>query len=174
MKNLKSKQIIGNFLCWTLVFFILMFVCVCKSSENAKAEEEAEKEEKEEAEVLSVEKLIPIFGESTGNQSGIYDLSQSQEEPLISYNLYIVDMSNFDEEIGEDLAPKIQKFYKEFKTPDRVAFRVYVPDSGEEPWRQYVFFVVTRKLVEQTEWTNLLAIEFLKVVEELKYYEEDF
>jgi hypothetical protein len=48
---------------------------------------------------------------------------------------------------------------------------VYVPDSGETPWKPYVFFVVTRKLVEQTDWTNLLAIDFLKVVEEVKYYE---
>lgn len=171
MRNLKSKQIIGNFLCWTLIFLILVVFSVCKSSEKEEEKAAAEKEEKRATEILSVEKLIPIFGESTGTNSGISDLSQSQGELLISYNLYIADMSNFDEEIGEDLAPKIQKFYEELRTPDRVAFRVYVPDSGEEPWRQYVFFVVTRKLVEQTEWTNLLAIEFLRVVENVKYYE---
>lgn len=171
MGNLKSKQIMSSFVCWTLVFLTLLLFSVCKSSEKAKTEEEAEKEEKGVTEVLSLEKLIPIFGESTQTQSGIADLSQSQEELLISYNLYLVDMSNFDEEIGEDLAPKIQKFYGVFKTPERLAFRVYVPDSGEVPWKQYLFFAVTRKLVEQTDWTNLLATDFLRVVEEVKYYE---
>jgi hypothetical protein len=171
MRNLKSKQLIGNFLCWTLVFMILVLFSVCKSGEKEEEKAAAEKEEESAAEILSVEKLVPIFGESTGTQSGIFDLSKSQEELLISYNLYVADMSNFDEEIGTDMAPKIQKFYEEFTSPDRVAFRVYVPDSGDEPWKQYVFFVVTRKLVEQTEWTNLLAIEFLRVVEEVKYYE---
>ncbi len=171
MRNLKSKQAISRFVCWTLVFFILIVLSVCKSGEETKAEE-AEKEREGVTELLSLEKLIPIFGESTGNHSGIFDLSQTQEELLISYNLYIADMGNFDEEIGADLAPKIQKFYEAFKTPDRVAFRVYVPDSGEARWKQYVFFVVTRNLVEKTSWTNLLAIEFLRVVEELKYYEE--
>ncbi len=171
MANLKSKQIIISFVCCTLVFLILVLFTVCKSSEKAEAEGEAEKEEEGVTEILSVKKLIPIFGKTAETNSGISDVSQTQEELLISYHLYIVDMSNFDEEIGLDLAPKIQKFYKEFNTPDRVAFRVYVPGSGMEPWRQYVFFVATRKLVEQTEWTNLLATEFLQVVKELKYYE---
>ncbi len=171
MRNLKRKQIIGNFLCWTLVFLILVLFSLCKSSEKAEEKGAEEKVEKSAMEILSVEKLIPIFGESTGTQSGISDLSQSEEEILINYNLYVADMSKFDEEIGTDMAPKIQKFYEEFKTPDRVAFRVFVPSSEEEPWKQYVFFVVTRKLVEQTEWNNLLAIEFLRAVEELKYYE---
>jgi hypothetical protein len=170
MVNIKSKKITGSFVCWTLMFLFLVLFSMCKSSEKTEAEE-VEKEEKAATEILSVEKLIPIFGDTTGTHSGIFDLSQSQEELLISYNFYISEISEFDEEIGTDMAPKIQKFYEEFKTPDRVAFRVYVPGSGEEPWRQYVFFVVTRKLVEQTEWTNLLAIEFLRTVEELKYYE---
>ena len=171
MVNPKSNKITGSFVCWTLVFLILVLFSVCKSSDKAKAEEEAEKEEKGAMKILSVEELVPIFGESTGESSGIFDLSQTQEELLISYNFYILEMSEFDEEIGLDLAPKIHKFYKELKTPDRVAFRVYVPDSGLEPWRQYVFFVVNRKLVEETDWTNLSEIEFLRVVEELKYYE---
>lgn len=171
MRNPTSKQKIGNFICWILIFLIFVLFSVCKSSEKEEEKAAVEKAEKRATEILSVGKLIPIFGESTETQSGISDLSQSQEEILISYNLYIADMSKFDEEIGTDMAPKIQKFYEEFKTPDRVAFRVYVPGSGEEPWRQYVFFVVTRKLVEQTEWTDLLAIEFLRVVEEVKYYE---
>jgi len=171
MRNLKSKQLISNFFYWTLIFLILVLFSVCKSSEKEKEKAAAEKIEEREKEILSVGKLIPIFGESTGTQSGISDLSQSQEEILISYNLYIADMSKFDEEIGRDMAPKVQKFYEEFDTPDRVAIRVFVPGSGEEPWRQYVFFVVTRKLVKQTEWTNLLAIEFLRVVENVKYNE---
>ncbi|HUU52599.1 MAG TPA: hypothetical protein VMW92_06195 [Candidatus Heimdallarchaeota archaeon] len=171
MRNLYSKQIIGSFFCWTLVFLILVLFSACKSSEKAEAEGKVEKEEKGVTEIVSVKKLIPIFGEATGTQSGISDLSQTHEELLISYHLYIADMSNFDEEIGSDLAPKIQKFYEEFKTLYRLAFRVYVPRSGEEPWRQYIFFVVTRKLIEQTEWTNLLAVEFLQVVEDLKYYD---
>jgi hypothetical protein len=144
---------------------------VCKSGEKEAVEEKASKEEKGEVEILSVEQLIPIFGESTGTESGIVDVYQDQEELLISYNLYVVDEDGIDEEIGLDLAPKIRKFYEKFKTYDSVAFKVFVPDSGEEGWKPYVYFVMNRKLVEQTNWTDLLETDFLKVVKELKYYE---
>lgn len=130
MRNPKSKQLTGNFFCLTLIFLILVLFSVCKSNDKEQEKAAEKKVEKRATEILSVEKLIPVFGESTGTQSGISDLSKSQEEILISYNLYIADMSKFDEEIGTDMASKIQKFYEEFKTPDRVAFRVFVPDSG--------------------------------------------
>jgi uncharacterized protein YcfL len=171
MNNLRSQRNIDGIICWTLLVAILVLFSSCKSGEKAETQEKAEKTKTEVMEVLSVQKLVPIFGEASGETSGISDVSQTQEKLLINYHFYTVDLSQFDEEIGIDLAPKIQKFYEEFKGPNRVAFEVYVPTSGEDLWKQYAFFSVTRKLIEETNWTDFLMSDFLRVVEGLKYYD---
>ncbi len=80
-----------------------MLFTSCKSSEKAETQEKiAEKKETGEMEVLSLQKLVPNFGEPSAERSSIFDLSQTQEEILISYHFYIADLSQFDEEIGID------------------------------------------------------------------------
>ncbi len=171
MKNLRSKRNIGGFICWTLLFAILVLFSACKSEEKSEVQEKAEKTETEAMEVLSIQRLVPIFGQASAERSGISDVSQTQEQLLINYHFYISDLSQFDAELGIDLAPKIQKFYEEFKRPDRIAFDIYVPTSGEELWRQYASFFVTRKLIEETNWTEILTSDFLRVVEGFRYYD---
>jgi hypothetical protein len=40
---------------------------------------------------------------------------------------------------------------------------------GEIEWKPYCTFVTTRKLIQETNWTNLPAKGFFQVVLELKY-----
>lgn len=159
----KNKRLLVLIFPLITVFMLLIFLGACKSEE--KMEEESERM------IISKDMLIPVFGQGEGSVSGLLDVEQSTDELKISYYYFIEDMTYFDEEIERDLAPKIQKLYKNIPEIDRIAFTIYVPTLSEEPYKPYVSFVVTRKLVEETDWDNLLELEFFNVVMDVKYYD---
>jgi hypothetical protein len=159
---LKNKNILAFISPLAIGLLLAAFLGACKSEEK--------KEEEGEMMIISKEMLIPIFGEGEGSVSGLMDVEQSQDELKISYYFFTEDMSDFDEEIEADLAPKIQELYNKISEVDRVAFTVYVPEMGEPPYEPYVSFVTTREIVEKTDWMNLLELEFFKVVIDVKYY----
>jgi len=162
MKITKKKNItsVGSLI---IVVFLIAFFGVCKS--------EQKQEEKGETVVITKEMLTPIFGMGEGSVSGIMDAEQTVDDLQISYYLSIEDMSTFDEEIERALAPKIPELYKKFPEIDRVGFTVNVPQMGEPPYKPYVSFVITRKIVEENEWSNLLELKFFEVVMDVQYYD---
>jgi hypothetical protein len=159
----RKKKNFGLIFPLVVGFLLLTFLGACKSEEKM--------EEESESMIISKNMLIPVFGQGEGSISGLLDVEQSSDELKISYYYFIEDMTYFDEEIERDLAPKIQKLYRDIPEIDRVAFTIYVPTLAEEPYKPYVSFVVTRKLVEETEWDNLLELEFFNVVMDVKYYD---
>lgn len=146
-----------------IVVFFMAFLVACKSEE--KVEEKGEEIE------ITKEMLTPIFGDAEGLVTGIMDVEQTMDDLQISYFLSIEDMSNFDDEIERALAPKIPELYKKFPEIDRTVFTINVPQTGEPPYRPYVSFALDRKLVEETEWSNLLELEFFEVVKDVKYFD---
>jgi hypothetical protein len=161
MKN--NKKVLGLAFSLLMGFALIAFLGACKSEE--KMEEEAE------TVLIDKDMLIPVLGQGEGSVSGLLDVNQDPNELKISYYFFIEEMTYFDEEIERDLAPKIQKLYATIPEIDRVAFTIYVPTFGDDPYKAYVSFAVTRKLVEETDWNNLLELEFFNVVEDVKYYE---
>ncbi len=160
---LKNKNILGLISPLAIGLLLIAFLWACKSEEK--------KEEEGGMLIISKEMLTPIFGEGEGSISGLMDSEQSKDELKISYYFFTENMGDFDDEIEADLAPKIQELYSKIPKVDRVAFTVYVPEEGEPPYKPYVSFVTTRELVEKTDWTNLLELEFFKVVMNVKYYD---
>ncbi len=113
---------------------------------------------------LSLEALTPIFGAAEDARSGLADFTESEREVLLSYHAYLADPADADREIGKDLAPKIRELYRRFKNVDRVAFGIALPNpGGEADWKSYVSFVMTRKLVDETEWSNFLDADLLRI-----------
>jgi hypothetical protein len=150
-----------------LGFLLVTFLTTCKSEEKS----EEKMEEQIVPTVITKDMLTPVLGVGEGSISGLLDVEQSQDELQISYYYFIEDMAYFDDEIERDLAPKIQKMYEDIPELDRAVFTIYVPTMDETPYKPYVSFVVTRELVEKTDWTNLLELEFFRVVMDVKYYE---
>lgn len=146
-----------------LIFTLMILLGACKSQEQ--------KEEESEMTIISKAMLIPVFGQGEGSESGLLDVEQSQKELKISYYFFTEDLSDFDNEIEAELAPKIQELYSTIPEVDRVAFTIFIPRMGEEPYKPYVSFVTTRELAEKTDWMNLLELEFFDVVMDVKYYE---
>lgn len=159
----KNKKIAEFIFPLVLGFLLIAFLGACKSEEKT--------EEKSGTLIISKEMLTPIFGEGEGSVSGLLDFSQGPDELEISYYLFIEDMSSFDEEVEAALAPKLQEVYNTIPELDRIAFTVYVPVVDETPYKPFVSFVVTRKIAEETEWDNLLKLDFFQVVMDVKYYE---
>lgn len=119
--------------------------------------------------MLSLAVLTPIFGEAKDVNSGLADFTQSDNEVILAYHLYLADRTNADQEIARDLGPKIRKLYGHFKNVDRVAFGIYLPDpSATLAWEPYVSFVMTRKLVKETGWSDLLDTKLLSIALDVK------
>jgi hypothetical protein len=144
-----------------------MLAALCFSAcKTRKAKERAEQP------ILSLAMVTPIFGEARGVQSGIADLLQTDEEIEVTYHFYTAMAGDVDKEIGLNLAPKIREFYGKFGEVDRVKFGIYVPSTEEETgWELYVSFVLTRKLVNETEWSKLLDEDLLKIALEVRRFD---
>ena len=163
----KNRKINGLVFPLLLGFLLVSFFTACKSEEKS----EERMDEEIVPMVISKDMLVPVLGVGEGSVSGLLDVEQGSDELKISYYYFIEDMAYFDEEIERDLAPKIQKMYENIPELDRVAFTIYIPTLDEEPYKPYVSFVVTRDLVEKTDWMNLMELEFFKVVMDVKYYD---
>jgi hypothetical protein len=104
MFNTKKREMLIFFGFIGLVFLAFVFASSCKS------------EKKAESEIISFETITPIFGASEDNGLGAFDASQTDNQILISYRFIPKDPANIDKELGLDLAPKIQEFFKKYKT----------------------------------------------------------
>lgn len=120
-------------------------------------------------EMLSLVALTPVFGEAKDMNPGLADFTQSDNEIILSYHLYLSDRSNPDGEIARELAPKIRRLYGHFAGVDRASFEVSLPDlASPDDWKPYVSFVLTRKIVKETGWSDLLDTDLLSVAFDVK------
>lgn len=150
---------------------VIIFLAGMNYGCKSKTTKESEAEEKGEVEILSVDMLYPIFGRGEEETSGIYDVNQSGEDVFISYRYIPPDPDKGYDEIGQDLAPKIKSFYEKFPKIDRTVFEIYVPTEEELGWKKFVSFDMTRKIFDEVEWTNLMNIDLLRIVENVNYSE---
>jgi hypothetical protein len=143
-----------------LAALVLWGSAACRSEKQAPPKTE---------DMLSEAALAPIFGQAKDMNPGLADFTQSDKEIILSYHLYLTDRTNADKEIGRDLAPKIRKLYGHFANVDRVSFEVSLPDlSSPDDWKPYVAFVLTRKLVKETGWSDLLDMDLLSIALDVK------
>jgi hypothetical protein len=161
-RRVKGFELLGLlFLC----FLVLLAVQACQKVEKT----EAAAEKTAETAAAPAPDFYSILGKAEAQKSGAFDVQKGTEETLVVYHYYVTDLNAFDKEFGRFMAHRIRKLYRELKDIDRIAFDVYIPTEGDEPWRPYVHFAVTRKIIEETDWTKLLDVDFFQVVQDLKY-----
>ena len=155
----------GMFGAWGLAVVALAGL-VLGSAAACKSEKPAPPKVKKE---LSLGVLTPVFGVARDANSGLADFTQSDEEIILSYHLYLTDRTNADREIARDLAPKIRSLFGRFGAVDRASFEVSLPDqSSPDDWKPYVSFVLTRKIVKEAGWSELLDTDLLRVAIDVK------
>jgi len=159
---------------WSLCFWVvfaglstLFFPGACKAKEEAMAEKvEVELDE------ITLDTIKPIMGEAKDDMSGVIDLTKGENELIMAYRFYTTDTADLDSRIGLDLAPKLKTLYRQFKLLDRIFIGLNIPRAGAPgEWKPYVSFVVTRKIMNETDWAAVLEEDFLKATQDLKYAE---
>ena len=156
----RGTSIAGGLGLVALAGFILAGAAACRAEKPAAPKTK---------EMLSLAALTPVFGSAEDTKAGLADFTQSDTEIVVSYHVYLTDLTNADTEIARDLAPKIRKLYGRFGAVDRVRFEVSLPDqSAPDDWKPYVSFVLTRKIIKETGWTDLLDTDLLSAAIDVK------
>lgn len=155
---------------WSLACLFAAGLLIASFGTACKAEKEEIAEPKEKL-AMSVDMLTPILGKGEGSSSGVLDVDYGENGLAVSYYLFIEDTSTFAAKLGADLAPKLKELYAKYENIDRVEFTINIPAEADPAWKPYASFVVTRKIMNETDWTKLLDEDFLQVVEDLKYFD---
>lgn len=147
---------------------VVLMPAACKTNEPASGTS-AEKPAAL-AEGIDLAAVSEVLGKPGLESSGAYNLVKGDTEYWIVYQFFTQESKDIDDDIGMDLGPKIQALYKKFPALDRVHFVVDVYYAGSSTaWRPYCSFAMTRKVFNETDWTNLLSAELFKVVLDLKH-----
>jgi hypothetical protein len=153
-KKMKKKSLCLSLILPILALLTAISISACKKEAGTSAESEE----------ITLESFATVLGKAETDKSGIVELRKTGQGLVVHYHLYLPEAQDFDELVGKDLAPKIEKLYGTFKTIDKVTFEVETPDLAETgEYRPYCDFDMTRKIYSQLNWTNLLARDLFKV-----------
>ncbi len=119
---------------------------------------------------ISLETVSAVLGKADAENSGLFDVAESEKEVRILYHLYVPEGRELQDYIGAEMTPKIRRLYGTFRTVDRVVFVVETarPAANNE-WAPYCSFVMTRRVVQETDWSGLLDRDLFKVCREIGY-----
>lgn|GEM_PF-1532356 len=118
-----------------------------------------------------VSNLRMILGEAKEDYPGVQDIELTGSEFVIFYRFIPQDTNTLQEELGEDLAPKIRKIYESDKETDILHFVVLIPfteETGGTSFKRQLSFIMTRKIFVETDWAGLLSRDFLSIVKDLR------
>ncbi|MEW5900138.1 MAG: hypothetical protein AB1715_01605 [Acidobacteriota bacterium] len=151
---MKKKSVSLSLTLLVMAFLSALLISACKEKEQTSTQ----------AEEITLQTFATVLGKAEPQASGIDELRKEEQGLVVHYHLYLPEAQDFDELIGQDLAPKINQLYRAFKTIDKVTFEVETPDLAETgEYRPYCGFDMTRKIYNQLNWTNLLARDLFKV-----------
>ena len=149
-----------------LILVVFGALAACKGKEG-----EALKPVEEQA-VYTLDVLKPVLGEAREDNSGVLDVTGGANELIISYRYFDADKLNYDDDMAKELGPKIEALYAKFNKLDRAVFQVTANDPlVPGKWKPYVNFALTRKSVEELDWSSILTVDFFKNVIELKRFD---
>jgi hypothetical protein len=146
----------------SLTMIVFLGACKGKAVEEAKPVVPAE--------IVSLETLVPVLGEAKEDAPGVLDVTKNEGEIVVNYRYYDADLQNVDNDMVTELAPKIQALYRNFKTLDRVVFRITINGATPGEWKLYSGFALTRKIVGEIQWSGILAEDFLRSALEHQRY----
>jgi hypothetical protein len=116
-------------------------------------------------EMVTLDGVKSVLGTANDYAPGVVDVTNGDGEVIIAYRYYDADLQNFETDFASELAPKIQAFYRKFKTVDRIRLQVTANAvSTPDLWKPFAEFSLDRKTVEEIHWTGFLARYLLDLV----------
>ena len=167
---MKREVLSKGFGIGALIFLAIALAFSLSACKKKGTPDEAVQEVGIEPERVTVDSVAAVLGRPEAEKSGVFDLGKGENEVQVIYHFYTMEPKDIDDDIGREMGPKLREFYKKFKKIDRVEFLVNILDPDKRvDWVPYCSFVLTRKVMNETDWTKLLDDDFFKVVQELKY-----
>ncbi len=175
MKSQRPRNVLRYFVVLAVIVLLAGFSTVCKSKQGEMTEKVEPTEKTEMAETPdTMGNLKVILGEAKEDFPGVQDMEQTESELVIYYRFIPANPDALQQELGEDLAPKIKQIYETDKAADVIQFVVSIPfvdETGGTSYKRQLSFVMTRKIFDETDWSGLLSRDFLKAVQDLKAIE---
>jgi hypothetical protein len=173
MKSFRTRLVVKLCVGAAAVVLVAGLSTVCKGKKAAEAPETAAIEAQAGAAETpdQVAGLRTILGEAKEDYPGVQDIEQEGAEFIIYYRFIPKDTNTLQEELGEDLAPKIRKVYETDRAVDVLRFDVSIPfteETGTAGVKRQLSFTINRKIFDETDWSGLLGRDFLKIVQDLK------
>ena len=83
--------------------------------------------------------------------SGVASAKYSEHGSTINYNFFAFDYTDFDKELGNDLAPRIKEIYKSLNTFNRITFNIFLPFIKRNNfwWKHVLTFDFDREIFEK-------------------------
>lgn len=146
----KRKFLLSGIFGWALVVLLLAAVpaaCRAKKTEPAPGESR-----------ITLDEVKAVLGIANDYASGAVDLTKGEGEVIVSYRYYDVDLQNYEADFSAEVAPRVQAFFRKFKTVDNLRLQAMANDASTPGlWKPFSEFTLDRKTVEKIQWTGLLA-----------------
>jgi hypothetical protein len=135
--------------CAFIVFLLAALPAACRAKKAGPAPG---------AEPMTLDEVKAVFGVANDFASGAVDLTKGETEVIVAYRYYDVDLQNYEADFSMEVAPKVQAFFRKFKTVENLHFQVMANDAATPGlWKPFSEFTLDRKTVEKIQWTGLLA-----------------
>jgi hypothetical protein len=122
-------------------------------------------------EVVPKGEFIAVLGQADAQNSGVFEVTPAADQTTINYHFYTLTPDSFAKDFPTQIAPKIRDLFAKIKSLEQAAFDVSIPTQAAEVWKPKAHFVITRKLIVETDWTKLLDADFFQIVQDLKLFD---
>jgi hypothetical protein len=158
VKRNNLKKIIGLTITVSSIFLAVCISSACKKEE-----------------VANPKMLVwDIFGRPDKiEDSGAVLVEYDPAECVIHYNFQPGGKSKYEEELGAELAPKLQKLFKKDKDIEDAFLTVFGPSTdsyGRYGWRPVLSFEFDRDTFDSIDWDSFSGKNLLDFVINLKWY----
>lgn len=125
--------------------------------------------------LTSEEAIKQVLGTQQGKDkdSGVTKVEKDGSEYVVTYNFFPAGVSDFNSELGVELAQKIKQLYEDNKQIDKLQFVCYGPyedDYGNITWKPVVSFKVNRAIFSKINWDNFSDTNLIKIVEDVQQF----
>lgn len=157
-KRINLNKIIGLTIIVTLIFLAVCISSVCKKEEAANPK------------MLAWD----IFGRPEKiEDSGAVLVEYDPAECVIHYNFQPGGKSKYEEELGIELTPKLQKLFDMDKNIEDAFLTIFGPSTdtyGRYGWKPVLSFEFDRDMFNSIDWGKFARKDLLETVRNLKWY----
>lgn len=118
-----------------------------------------------------------IFGRPDRmEESGAVMVEYQQPDCIIHYNFYPRGKSEYEKELGLELASKLKKLFEKDERIGNVfvtIFGLFTDTYGNTGWKPVLYFEFDRETFNSISWNRLIKQDLLEVVKNLKWFRKD-